>query len=206
MVNYDLGLKIAEKTFKDVYCVQQYWNSVFKSIKYHERWVLDDKLFMSVSSCWLLTATEVSHLRDASALLLSGRHVFGMAEDDIIFSSSFFLPLPVLDVSVASPSLSLPSATLSLQGLNLCLLSIADQFEPVFREALFVSHGISGLGHVELWCHVGLGRPWVSFLNQLYKMVYMCLCTWFQPKSSIRLWHCGFFLCSVIEMYSSLCL
>lgn len=29
-----------------------------------------------------------------------------------------------------------------LQGLNLCLLFAADQFEPVFREALFVSHGM----------------------------------------------------------------
>lgn len=59
------------------------------------------------------------------------------------FLFSLLLPFPVWDVSVVSLAFSfqaLPSATLSLQGLNLCLLSIVDQFEPVFREALFVSH------------------------------------------------------------------
>lgn len=39
---------------------------------------------------------------------------------------------------------ALPAAAPFLQGLNLRLLSIADQFEPVYREVLFVSPGIFG--------------------------------------------------------------
>lgn len=87
-----------------------------------------------------MTAKDVSHVSDASAPLLSGRRVFGMSEDDIIFSSppsSFFLLPRVGRVCVLPPSTPLHSlsfATLSLQGLNLrLLLSTADQFKPVFK-------------------------------------------------------------------------
>lgn len=70
-----------------------------------------------------------------------------------------FVPSSLSDFFFLPPS--------SLQGLNLCLLFAADQFEPVFREALFVSHGMLRRGS----CGIVMMSCWMrKTFSQLFEL------------------------------------
>lgn len=81
--------------------------------------------------------------------------------------------------SVASPRTPKPLFFLpsSLQGLNLRLHFATDQFEPVFREALFVSHGMLRRGS----CRIVMMSCWMwKIFRHLFELETLdhlyCLC------------------------------